>query len=79
MARTIFEKCHEVSIEVLWNMLKLGITEGVVKFVPNRRSKIKDSLPWLSLGIKCKSEGKIRPKSLPRNMAAWKLSYAFAG
>jgi hypothetical protein len=50
--RTMTEKADTSSVNELWIMFRDGLQEGINKFIPHKRAKNTDGLPWLSLDTK---------------------------
>jgi hypothetical protein len=40
----------------MWNVFKETITKSAVKHIPPKRTKVKDSRPWINTEIRKKSE-----------------------
>ena len=47
---------NDCQVTNMWNVFKETITKSAVKHIPQKRTKVKDSRPWINTEIRKKSE-----------------------
>ena len=59
-------KDNDCQVTNMWNVFKETITKSAVKHIPQKRTRVKDSRPWINTEIRNKSEKATKTTSRKR-------------